>query len=146
MVYGRSTSWQTNFLLGILTQRASWYLWTYSLAFSEYNQWRIRTPKPPEQLSSVCVRTKVTTLSFGRNCGSIEGRCCLEIFEISVKILEFTYTILSARRKLVSLNVPLDLWSVWFTSIWKKEEPIAIFRNFKTLRELLALVSTDPQV
>ena len=32
------------------------------------------------------------------------------------------------------------------TSIWKKEEPIAIFRKFETLRELLTFASTDSQV
>ena len=32
-----------------------------------------------------------------------------EKFAISVQMSEFTYTILSARQKLVSLNLPLDL-------------------------------------
>ena len=52
------------------------------------------------------------------------SRGFLKIFEISVKLMEITYTILSARQKFVSLNVRLDLWRLWFKSIWKKEEPL----------------------
>ena len=103
--------------------------------------------------------TETTKAAFIRNCseqvnnlispkkcpGSIKGGSFLETLEISSRILKFLHTILSARRKPASLNVPWHLWNLWFTRIWKKKYPIAIFRKFKTLWEYTPLASADPQ-
>ena len=57
--------------LGILTQSLIWYLKAFSLALPECNRWAIETLRLPEQLSSECVPTKVTSSSFQKSCGWI---------------------------------------------------------------------------
>ena len=75
-------------------------------------------------------------LSFRKKCWSIKEEFFGDFRDFCRDVgIHIYHTFCETKAFL--LNAPLDLRTLWFTSVWKKEEPIAFLRIFETVRELV---------